>query len=211
MAEPASQAKKQRRHNQQKKHKFDTCPSPMSGWSAGSTRRLNSSTLSCIASASECIPSLEYIWARLFIANAEHQAENAASKSTKEAQIRHMPLTYVRMLRRQHATMELQHTFLHRKRICMSSKIRVRPSKIAHGRACKSSEKTAASQSTKEAQSQHIPLTYVRMVRRQHATKELKCTFLYRKSIRMSSQFRIHFGKIAHSRACTSKEKVASQ
>ena len=45
-------------HNPQTQHAtlLHTCPSPMSGWSSGSTRRSNSSTLSCIASASLCLP-----------------------------------------------------------------------------------------------------------------------------------------------------------
>ena len=37
-----------------------------------------------------------------------------------------MPLTYVRMVLRQHTTPELQRLFLHRKRILVPSKVRVR-------------------------------------------------------------------------------------
>ena len=52
-----------------------------------------------------------------------------------------MPLTYVRMVLRQHATPELQHPFLHRKRIRIPSKGYVRRSKIAHGHNCTSYSK----------------------------------------------------------------------
>jgi hypothetical protein len=47
-------------------------------------------------------------------------------------------LTYVRMVRRQHATPELQHLLTHRKSIRVPSKLKVRRSKVAHGRACTS-------------------------------------------------------------------------
>jgi len=47
-------------------------------------------------------------------------------------------LTYVRMVRRQHATKELQHLLKQSKSICVPSKRRVRHSKVAHGRACTS-------------------------------------------------------------------------
>jgi hypothetical protein len=48
-----------------------------------------------------------------------------------------MLLTYVRMVPRQHATPELQHFFLHRKRFRIPSKVDVRQSKIGHSLACK--------------------------------------------------------------------------
>jgi hypothetical protein len=88
------------------------------------------------------------------------------------------------MVRRQHATLELKHPFLHRKRIRVPSKLRVRRSKVAHGRACTSSQtKPLPSQSPHRMQP--IPplaaLTYVRMVRRQHATPELKHPLKHRK------------------------------
>jgi hypothetical protein len=49
-------------------------------------------------------------------------------------------LTYVRMVRRQHATQELQHPLKHRKRICVPSKRVVRRGKVVHGRACLSNQ-----------------------------------------------------------------------
>ena len=118
------------------------------------------------------------------------------------------PLTYVRMVLRQHATIQLQHTFLHRKRIRVPSQRRVRRSKIAHGRACTSSDKPYRhNQQDKHARSApHMPLTYVRMVRRQHATSELQHTFLHRKRIRVPSQRRVRLGEIAHGRACASSD-----
>jgi hypothetical protein len=45
-------------------------------------------------------------------------------------------LTYVRMVRMPHATMQLQRFFAHRKRIRVPSKRRVRRNKVDHGRAC---------------------------------------------------------------------------
>jgi hypothetical protein len=47
-------------------------------------------------------------------------------------------LTYLRMIRRQHATLELKHPLTHRKRIREPSKIIVRQSKVVHGLACTS-------------------------------------------------------------------------
>jgi hypothetical protein len=47
-------------------------------------------------------------------------------------------LTYLRMVRRQHATPELQHLLIHCNRIRVPSKVSVRRSKVAHGRACTS-------------------------------------------------------------------------
>jgi hypothetical protein len=47
-------------------------------------------------------------------------------------------LTYARMVRGQHTLPELQHMFLHRKRIRVLSKPSERRSKNAHGRACTS-------------------------------------------------------------------------
>jgi len=43
-------------------------PLHMSGWFSGSKRRLNSSTLSCIVSASACLPSFKYVTARVSMA-----------------------------------------------------------------------------------------------------------------------------------------------
>jgi hypothetical protein len=51
----------------------------------------------------------------------------------------HAALTYLRMVRRQHATLELKHPLAHRKRIRVPSKRRERQSKVVHGRACTSS------------------------------------------------------------------------
>jgi hypothetical protein len=47
-------------------------------------------------------------------------------------------LTYFRMVCRQHATLELQRLFKHRKRISVSSNACVNLSKVAHGHACTS-------------------------------------------------------------------------
>jgi hypothetical protein len=47
-------------------------------------------------------------------------------------------LTYGRMVRRQHATNELQHLLTHRKRTRVPSKRSERQSKIVHGHACTS-------------------------------------------------------------------------
>ena len=49
-------------------------------------------------------------------------------------------LTYGGMVRRQHATLELQQLLAHRKRIRVPSKRSVRLSKVAHGRAFMSSQ-----------------------------------------------------------------------
>jgi hypothetical protein len=118
-------------------------------------------------------------------------------------------LTYVRMARRQHATPELQHLLNHRKRIRMPSKRRVRLSKVVHGRACtsKSNKKPIPSQSSHRVQ--RIPpraaLTYVRMVRRQHATLELQHLLTHRKRIRVPSKRSVRRSKVVHDRACASK------
>jgi hypothetical protein len=75
-------------------------------------------------------------------------------------------LTYVRMVRRQHATIELQRFFTHRKRIRVPSKCSVRKTKVVHGRACTPNHKSPIlSQSTNNI------ITNVRMVRRQLAKK----------------------------------------
>ena len=65
-----------------------TCPSPMSGWSSGSTRRLNSSTLSPIASASACLPREEYVEARFPMARPARQVKSIllASRSSIHTQ-----------------------------------------------------------------------------------------------------------------------------
>jgi hypothetical protein len=64
--------------------------------------------------------------------------------------------------------------------------------------------KTQSSQSM-----QPIPpspaLTYGRMVRRQHATKELKHLLTHRKRIRVPSKRSVRLSKVVHGRACTSK------
>jgi hypothetical protein len=52
----------------------------------------------------------------------------------------HAALTYGRMVRRQHATPELQQLLKQTKRIRVPSKRRVRPSKVVHGRACTSNQ-----------------------------------------------------------------------
>jgi hypothetical protein len=190
-------------------------------------------------------------------------------------------LTYVRMVRRQHATLELQHLLLYSKRIRVPSKVRVCRSKVVHGRACNAKlnkkrtnpfsivtkhpthpskrsphlyqdgsqaahdARTPApphasqphprafqAQSTSQqgcswrnlhvkikqkklspSQSSHrmqpIPpraaLTYVRMVRRQHATLELQHLLAHRKRIRVPSKVSVRRSKVAHGRACTSK------
>jgi hypothetical protein len=116
-------------------------------------------------------------------------------------------LTYVRMVRRQHATLEFKHPLLHRKRIRVPSKRRVRRCKVAHGRACTSYQtKPIPSQSSHRMQP--IPplaaLTYVRIVRRQHATLEFKHSLLHRKRIRVPSKRRVRRSKVAHGNACTS-------
>jgi DNA-binding transcriptional regulator/RsmH inhibitor MraZ len=118
-------------------------------------------------------------------------------------------LTYVRMVRRQHATLELKHPLHHRKRIRVPSKRIVRLSKVAHGLACTSSQtKPLPSQSTHRMQP--IPplaaLTYVRMVRRQHATQKLKHPLTHRKRIRVPSKRRVRLSKVVHGRACTSSQ-----
>ncbi len=80
------------RHNQQQSAHaapLHTCPSPMSGWSAGSTRRLNSSTLSVIASASECLPSAEYVVARLPMAVPARQATTHTVTISNKAHVQH--------------------------------------------------------------------------------------------------------------------------
>jgi hypothetical protein len=113
-------------------------------------------------------------------------------------------LTYLRMVRRQHATLELKHPLTHRKRIRVSSKVSVRRSKVAHGRACTSSQiKPILSKSPHRMQP--IPplaaLTYVRMVRRQHATLELKHPLTHRNRIRVPSKRRVHPSKVIHGHA----------
>jgi hypothetical protein len=120
-------------------------------------------------------------------------------------------LTYVRMVRRQHATPKLQHLLAHRKRIRVPSKRRVRHSKVAQGQACTSkSNKTKSktlSIATKHAThpSKRRALTYVRMVRRQHATPKLQHLLAYRKRIRVPSKFYVRRSKVTHGHACTSK------
>ena len=50
----------------------------MSGWFSGRTRRLNSSSLSCKASASACLPRATYVAARLLMAlPARHNNETS--------------------------------------------------------------------------------------------------------------------------------------
>jgi hypothetical protein len=65
-----------------------TCPSPIEGWSSGSTRRLISSALSPIASASACLPRLKYVTARLFMAMPARQVKSIllASRSSIHTQ-----------------------------------------------------------------------------------------------------------------------------
>jgi hypothetical protein len=118
-------------------------------------------------------------------------------------------LTYVRMVRRQHATLELKHPIKHCKRIRVPSKRRVRHSKVVRGRACTSSQtKPIPSQSSHRIQ--RIPpqaaLTYVRMVRRQHATPELKHPLKHRKRIRVPSKRRVRSSKVVHGQSCTSSK-----
>jgi hypothetical protein len=116
-------------------------------------------------------------------------------------------LTYLRMVCRQHATPELQHLLKHRKRILVPSKVIVGPSKCIHSHACTSS-KTNKKQ---PPQLLHIiqriapkaALTYVRMVRRQHATIELQRFFTHRKRIRVPSKRRVRRNNVDHGRACT--------
>ncbi len=76
----------------------------MSGWSAGSTRRLNSSALSPIASASDSRPMAKYLKASWIIVVPARQATNHSVTFTYTSTA-HKPLTYVRMIR-QHATPE---------------------------------------------------------------------------------------------------------
>jgi len=128
-------------HNQQSTSNasLHTCPSPIEGWFTGSTRRWNSSTLSDIASASACLPKVQYVTARLFIAApARRIQKHITSQSTKHMKriTPHMPLTYFRIVLRQHATMELQCPYPHRKRIHIPSEFTVRRSNIPHGEAC---------------------------------------------------------------------------
>jgi hypothetical protein len=75
-------------------------------------------------------------------------------------------LACVRMVRRQHATIELQRFFTHRKRIRVPSKDSVRKTKVVHGRACTPNHKSPIT-----PQSINNIITYVRMVRRQLAKK----------------------------------------
>ena len=100
-------------------------------------------------------------------------------------------LTYVRMVRRQHATPELQRLLAHRERIRMPSKRRVRRSKVVHGRACTSKSMKNPIPSQSSHRMQRIPpraaLTYQRMVRRQHATPELQHLLTHCKRIRVPS------------------------
>jgi hypothetical protein len=121
-------------------------------------------------------------------------------------------LTYVRMIRRQHATKVLQHLFLHRKRIRVPSKLRVCLSKVVHGQACTSIQLKNVEVKTKtfcltintccmKRIPPHASLTYVRMVRRQHATPKLQHPFVHRKSIRAPSKRRVRLSKVAHGRA----------
>jgi hypothetical protein len=56
-----------------------TQPLPVSGWSAGSTRRRNSSTRSHIASASACLPMSLYVIARWFMAVPARQIKRNRS------------------------------------------------------------------------------------------------------------------------------------
>jgi hypothetical protein len=65
---------------------------------------------------------------------------------------------------------------------------------------------TNSSQSTHRMQP--IPplaaLTYGRMVRREHATPELKRPFLHRKRIRVPSKVSVRLSKVVHGLTCTS-------
>jgi hypothetical protein len=120
-------------------------------------------------------------------------------------------LTYVRMVRRQHATIVIQRFFTHCKRIRVSSKVRVRQSKVGHGCTCTSNHKSLVHlQSTIIAQRRSLKtaLTYLRMVRRQHAALELQRLFTHRKRIRMPSKCRVHRSKVVHDRACTSSKNI---
>jgi hypothetical protein len=52
----------------------------------------------------------------------------------------------------------------------------------------------------------YAALTYLRMVRREHATLELKQPFHHRKRIRVPSNRIVHRGKVVHGRACLSNQ-----
>jgi hypothetical protein len=103
-------------------------------------------------------------------------------------------LTYNKVVCMQHATLELQSFFAHRKRIRVPSKRRVRRSKGVHGRACTSSQKTTIHSKTAPSEQRiasKAALTYARMVRRQLATIELQHFFAHRKRIRVPSKLRV--------------------
>jgi hypothetical protein len=120
----------------------------------------------------------------------------------------HKPLTYVRMVLRQHATTVRQHAFIQPNRIRISSKCTVRRSKIAYGLDCTSChiQNHIPSQHKKRMQciNSHKPFTYDRMVLRQHLMIKHHHHFPHIKRIRVLSKFSVHRSKIAHGVACTS-------
>jgi hypothetical protein len=114
------------------------------------------------------------------------------------------------MVRSQHATPDLQRLLKQSNRIRVPSKRTVRPSKVVHGRACTSKStkiKPSPSQSSNPMQPipQSAALTYVRMIRRQHATPELQHLLTHRKRIRVPSKRTVSPSKVVHGQACTSK------
>jgi hypothetical protein len=52
-------------------------------------------------------------------------------------------------------------------------------------------------------------LTYLRMVRRQHLTPELKRPFHHRKRIRVPSKRMVRCCKVVHGRACKSSQNAS--
>jgi hypothetical protein len=76
----------------------------------------------------------------------------------------HMPFTYVRIVLRESATIELQRLFLHRKRICVLAKSSVCKCKVVHSRACMSSWTIATSSRFDTQQHLQRILTYINMV-----------------------------------------------
>jgi hypothetical protein len=142
---------------------------------------------------------------------AHHIKKHIASQYTKCMQCitPHMPFTYVKMVLRQHAIIKLHHPLLQSNRIDIPSQNAVNRSQIFVGLACTSYSKTIASQYKKRMQciTPQMPLTYVRMVLRQHAMIKFQQPFLHHKRIRMLSKFEVDRSHVFYGKACTSYSK----
>ena len=107
---------------------YGTLLSLICGWFSGSTRQLNSSASSFIPRAFLCLPSAEYVWATLLMAEPANQAQ--ATRQNQQARNRTEGFTCCRVIGKD-ATAQFQNLFLQRKGTIVSSLIR---QKVCSGR-----------------------------------------------------------------------------